>query len=82
MDIFTDFSAVSTNGQWRESAVPGVRVDGEHVWIDPGHIVAAAESAGAPDGWREGFAGMCRFAASKGWLDDDGWIRAHVVIGD
>jgi hypothetical protein len=42
--------------------------------------VTAAEAAGrSRDGsWDEGFAGMLEFAGTKGWIDDDGAIRAHV----
>jgi hypothetical protein len=30
------------------------------------------------EGWDERFAGMCDFAASKGWIDPGGSIQAHV----
>ncbi|HVX20274.1 MAG TPA: hypothetical protein VHB02_02890 [Acidimicrobiales bacterium] len=32
----------------------------------------------AGEGWEDGFAGMCRYAATKGWVADDGGIQAHV----
>jgi hypothetical protein len=35
-----------------------------------GHTLDAA--------WDEGFAGMVADAGTKGWIDDDGAIRAHV----
>ena len=43
----------------------------------------AAESAAATGvplgpGWATGFAGMLEYAATKGWIADDGSIRAHV----
>jgi hypothetical protein len=36
--------------------------------------------AGAPAGeaWGAGFAKMCEYAVSKGWVDDVGRIQAHV----
>ena len=47
----------------------------------------AAEAAGADgrvldDGWDEGFAGMLAYAGTKGWIDDDGAVRAHVEWRD
>ena len=31
------------------------------------------------EGWEDQFAGMCAYAASKGWIDEsDGTIQAHV----
>ncbi len=83
LDIFTEFSAVTADEQWHTRTRPGVRVDpeGEHVWIDPDLIAAAADRAELPPSWREGFERMRSFADTKGWLDDRGWIRAHVVTG-
>lgn len=83
LDVFTEFSAVSASALWREREYTGVRVDpdGEHVWIDPEILASAADTAGMPSSWVEGFARMRSFADTRGWLDDRGWIRAHVVIG-
>ncbi|MGW0161681.1 hypothetical protein ACWDUN_20460 [Mycobacterium sp. NPDC003323] len=83
LDIFTEFCAVTADEQWPSRTGPGVRVDagGEHVWIDPDLIAAAADRAGSAPSWREGFERMRSFAGTKGWLDDRGWIRAHVVTG-
>jgi hypothetical protein len=33
-------------------------------------------------GWEAGFAGMLEYAADKGWIADDGAIRAHLVWGE
>jgi len=30
------------------------------------------------EAWEDGFAGMCAYAAGKGWVADDGGIQAHV----
>lgn len=81
LDIFTEFSAISTDAQWRERTVTGVRADadGEHVWIDPDVIACAAKAAGMDASWSDGFARMRSFAAGRGWIDELGWIRAHVV---
>jgi hypothetical protein len=34
--------------------------------------------AAATPTWDEGFAGMCAYAAEKGWVESDGGILAHV----
>lgn len=83
LDTFAEFSAVSASAHWRESAGEGVRADadGEHVWIDPEAIAAAADAAGMPASWGGDFARMRSFAGTRGWLDERGWIRAHVVTG-
>jgi hypothetical protein len=50
--------------------------------VDPAAVRAMAHegsSGAAPDaGWDAGFASMLDHAASKGWVSEDGWIRAHV----
>lgn len=84
LDVFTEFSARSSGIESvGDSTNKGVRVDedGVHVWIDPTHIAAAAAAAGMPDSWAGDFERMCAYARTKGWLDEQGWIRAHVVTG-
>jgi hypothetical protein len=51
--------------------------DGSHVVVDPVALRALAGDA-ATDEWDEGFAAMCTYAASKGWVEADGGILAHV----
>ena len=55
--------------------------DGEHVVVDPAAVRALAGPA-ADDGWDEGFAGMCAYAAGKGWVDPDGGVLAHIEARD
>jgi len=45
---------------------------------------AAASAAGCRlgAGWDEGFAGMLAYADDRGWIDDDGAVRAHVEWRD
>lgn len=48
-----------------------------HVWVDPDVLCPAAEDASAA----RGFAAMVDFARAHGWVDDRGFIRAHVENG-
>ena len=42
--------------------------------------MALRELAGsvADERWDVGFAGMCAYAADKGWMEADGGILAHI----
>jgi len=51
------------------------RLDGEHVWVDPQWIKS---NAPAGDEWQAGFRKMVDYAASAGWVDEAGNIRAHI----
>jgi hypothetical protein len=50
--------------------------DLDHAWVSPATIAALAAGA-VPAGWDERFAAMCEYAASKGWVDPAGRLRAH-----
>lgn len=50
-----------------------------HSWVDPGGLAALAGRAGDIE-WQEQLAGMVAYAGTKGWLDDEGRIRAHVEV--
>ena len=53
-------------------------VTAPEVWVDPALIrTAAGEVSGD---WEGKFGGMVGYAASKGWVDDDGRIQGHVVM--
>jgi hypothetical protein len=49
----------------------------DHVFVAPEAVAWLAGDAADAD-WTAGFAGMTGYAASKGWTDDAGRIRAHV----
>jgi hypothetical protein len=51
--------------------------DGEHAWIEPAAVEGLALGR-VGDGWADRFAGMVAYATSKGWVDDEGRIRAHI----
>jgi hypothetical protein len=48
-----------------------------HSWVDPTDLAALAGRTDDPD-WQQKLAGMVAYAGSKGWLDEQGRIRAHV----
>jgi hypothetical protein len=56
----------------------GLRPDGEHVWM-PSALIRKLAGEHVTEEWESNFAGMVRYAASKGWYDADGdAIRAHL----
>ena len=61
----------------RQSGLGRLGTDGEHVVVDPVALRALAGPA-ADDDWDEGFAGMCAYAAGKGWVEPDGGVLAHI----
>ena len=80
-DEFTRFS-VALEGEGdlaqvlRRSGLGRLHADGEHVVVDPAALRALAGPA-ADARWDEGFAGMCAYAAGKGWVEPDGGVLAH-----
>jgi hypothetical protein len=46
--------------------------------LDLAHLRRAAGD-GRPPGWEADFDAMADYARSKGWLDDSGNVRAHLV---
>jgi hypothetical protein len=84
-DEFTRFSVeVQGDGDLAQvvtqSGVGRVAADGEHVVVDPVALRLLAGSA-ADERWDEGFAGMCAYAAGKGWVEPDGGVLAHMEPG-
>ena len=79
---FTRFSvAVEGEGDLtqvvHQSGLGRLRPDGEHVVVDPVALRALAGPA-ATDDWDDGFAGMCAYAAGRGWVEADGGVVAHI----
>jgi hypothetical protein len=84
-DEFTRFSvALEGEGDLAEvvqrSGLGRLHPDGAHVVVDPAALRALAGPA-ADAGWDEGFAGMCAYAAGKGWVEPDGGVLAHIEPG-
>jgi hypothetical protein len=55
--------------------------DGTQVAVDPDALRRLAGAAAMP-AWEAGFAGMCAYAAGKGWVEADGAILAHIERPD
>ena len=84
-DEFTRFSvALEGHGDLaravRQSGLGRLHADGAHVVVDPAALRALAGPA-ANEAWDEGFAGMCAYAAGKGWVEADGGVLAHIDTG-
>ncbi|MGA2837246.1 MAG: hypothetical protein ABSF84_11680 [Acidimicrobiales bacterium] len=65
------------------------RIEGDDdVRVPPDALRALALRAAGEDGldpgpeWEEAFTAMLEWAASSGWIDDDGAVRAHVEWRD
>jgi hypothetical protein len=81
-DEFTRFSVALEGdgdlaGAVQRSGLGRLRADGAHVVVDPVALRALAGPA-ADEGWEVGFAGMCAYAAGKGWVEPDGGLVAHI----
>lgn len=55
-----------------------VVVDAEHAWVAPERIAELAGDLGDSPEWRADLERMLAFAQSRGWVRDDGAVRAHV----
>lgn len=53
--------------------------DDDHAWVRPDAVRALSSMAGQPE-WDAGFRAMIDYAASHGWTDGNGRIRAHIEI--
>jgi hypothetical protein len=52
--------------------------DGEHVFVDPSVLRRLAGDRAEDPEWVASLEGMIGFAAEHGWVDEEGFIRAHV----
>lgn len=83
-DTFTAFAVHAPSGYDVESvgkaleAVEIGEVEDGHAWVSAAAVMRLAGEAGAGDDWRSGFEAMVEYARMKGWLRDDGAIRAHI----
>ena len=55
------------------------RLDGsDHVFVEQALLIRLAGPLGNDPEWSKSFHAMIEFAASHGWLADDGAVRVHV----
>ena len=78
-DNFRGFSVGAAPGVPLARALDGIaRLEGDtHAWVSPAALRRFAPQAGQP-GWEKGFGKMLDYAASKGWTDAEGAVRAHI----
>jgi hypothetical protein len=85
-DVFTSFSVLAATSNTRVldealAALGRYNHDGDaarHVFVDQLWLVANAGDLADDKSWRVQLDGMVSYARTKGWVDDDGRIRAHV----
>jgi hypothetical protein len=53
------------------------RVDGDHVWVARAWL---DQHGRIDEAWRAGLQKMLDYAASSGWVDERGAVRAHIDI--
>lgn len=73
---------VQLDGELEEAALaallaPWGALDGEHAWIAPASLQAAA-SGRVSESWPGAFEAMVAYARTKGWCDGEGRLRAHL----
>jgi len=55
------------------------RLEGDdHVFVDQALLIKLAGPLGDDPEWQESFKGMIAYAASHGWVAEDGAVRVHV----
>lgn len=80
-DVFTAFHVRSDTAAASEAAAAmgsaGDAADEpDHVWVSIEWLIGAG---GGDDAWRTQFDAMVGFAASKGWINDEGThLKAHL----
>ncbi len=76
LDILADVQ--SSQQLERAIARIGCRADERHIWVEPSILRFLSGYAGDGD-WEKHFTGMLTYAQVKGWLDEQGRVRAHLV---
>jgi len=82
-DNFREFSVVASADLDAATLADGAaqvgRAEGDdHVFVDRAKLVALAGASAESEEWQKSFEGMVGYADSKGWVDADGAIRAHI----
>ncbi len=53
-----------------------------HVFVDPTWVRSQGGDVARTSHWQEQWGAMVEFASDRGWVDGEGRVRAHVVVGD
>jgi hypothetical protein len=57
----------------------GARADQDHVFVNPARLRELAGERASDPAWLASLAGMLEFAAEHGWIDERGWVSAHIA---
>ncbi|EME17798.1 hypothetical protein [Rhodococcus qingshengii] len=81
VDDFTSLSVV-VGGDDRSETLsrvlePWGELEGDHVWLDIGHLEQAVAARIGNTEWRRKFSAMVDYARAQGWVDRDNRVRAH-----
>ena len=81
-DNFGAFKVVVTagiSGESLDAAMARIgRMHDDHVYVDPASLEELAGERALDVEWVEGLAAMTGYASKHGWVDESGWIRAHI----
>lgn len=83
-DAFDRFAVVVTGAGSRADLVRATAKlgaldeNGEHLFVGGGKLRCLAGDRAISPSWLEGFEAMVSYAESKGWVDGEGRVRAHV----
>lgn len=83
-DVFDRLAVIVAGGGSREELaratadIGGLDHDGEHLFVARGALRSLAGERAVSAAWMEGFDAMIEYAESKGWVDSEGRVRAHV----
>jgi hypothetical protein len=82
-DDFTSFKVVAApdlpDGELSRALTRlGRRADGDHVLVSVDAIKTLAGSRAEDQDWQAGLDSMLAYAQSKGWIDGNGYVRAHI----
>ena len=75
-DFVSDLGAADRGAAMAELGLGAPDPDGNHAWFSVAGLTSVAGSL-ADEEWRRRLQGMADYAASRGWTDDEGRIRAH-----
>ena len=65
----------------RRSLASVAVLESGHAFVYPAGLFALAGARPDDERWISHFNAMAEFARSKGWVDDDGRLQAHVIWG-